>query len=127
MNLAQASDVESALGRELEVPERARTDALIAEASDLVLAWCRPDGTDFGSEELIPGAVTRVTARVVARVIASGADATNMSAQTTVVGPFQRQTTFNTDATGGGPWLTRADKMKLRPYRHVYVQNVSTY
>lgn len=128
MNLAQASDVVAALGRSLTSPELERVSSLIEEASDLISAWCRPDGSDlFTHEDDIPDAVSRVTARAVARVIAGGDAALNLAAQTTVVGPFQRQNTFNSDATSGGPWLTRTDKIRLKPWTRRFVWSLETH
>lgn len=124
MSLASSEDVVARLGRDLTPEEEERVEGLLDEASDLVVAWCRPDGTDF---DVVPDPVTRVTARLVARVITSGVDNINLSAQTTVVGPYQRQNTFSADSTSGGPWLNRADKIKLKPFRQRCVQNVSTH
>lgn len=126
MNLADVPHVQVALGRELTSQEQTRAEGLLPEASDLVWAWLQPnpDWTDLSD---VPPVVTRVTARMVARVITAGVESVNLSAQTTVVGPYQRQNTFNPDATSGGPWLTRVDKIALRPYRRGYVQNFSTH
>lgn len=124
MSLASSEDVVALLGLDLTPEQAEQIEGLLEEASDLVLAWCRPYGMVF---DPIPAAVARVTARVVARVITSGSQVDGTAAQTTVVGPFQRQVTFNADATSGGPWLTRADKLRLKPHRNSYVQHFETY
>ncbi|KRQ20059.1 MULTISPECIES: hypothetical protein [Mycobacteroides] len=114
--LAADADVEARLGRDLTTDEQDRVDDLLEEASDLVIGFlrCTPDP--------VPGAVVRVTARMVARVFGlkygpgESPDPTVESVNA-VMGPFQVNRKIDTDRTDGEPWLSKKDRLKLRPYR----------
>lgn len=111
MALAEVEDVEAALGRDLTGTEGAQADALLEEASDLVIGYlgCEP-------EDPTPATVTRVVARMVARVF-SQTNPTGATGTTQSVGPFSQTVQFASGTTGGNPWIASADKISLRPYR----------
>lgn len=107
MALAADTDVETALGRDLTDAEAARVDALLDEASDLVIGF---KGNDFEPAPY-PDRVVRVVAGMVARVFTRGTTVTEFADQQTA-GPFSVR--FSADSSSGGVWMTRADKIKLR-------------
>lgn len=111
--LATDSDVVAALGRPLEQGEQQRVQALIGEASDLVEGHTR---RRFPVPA--PGAVTRVVARMVARVLGVDTDVDPaVESEQLSAGPYQVSTRIGADMRSGGPWLSRADKTALAPYR----------
>lgn len=107
MALAEDTDVVTTLGRDLTEAEAARVDALLDEASDLVIGF---KGNDYEPAPY-PDRVVRVVAGMVARVFTRGASAGEFTDQQTA-GPFSVR--FSADSSAGGVWLTRADKIKLR-------------
>lgn len=110
MALASSDDVIDHLGRDLTTTEAAQVDAVLDEASDLIIGYCR---TDFEPSPY-PGAVIRVTAAVASRALIA-ASAGDPFVQQQTAGPFSL--TRNAAAASGDVWLTGADKIKLRPYR----------
>jgi hypothetical protein len=112
---ADQADVEAALGRDLTAAEEATVDTLLEEATDLLLGYlgCTPDP--------VPEAVTRVCARMVARVYAQAAAVeapiVGASQMQQTAGPFSRSTSFGAGSTSGSAWLSASDKITLRPYR----------
>lgn len=109
--LATRADVETRLGRELDADEIARVDGLLEEASELVIAECRPLPTPT------PSAVRIVVSRIVARAL-SGPDETPGVESTQVsAGSFQLSRNFTSDGVSGGPWLSKTDRKMLRPWR----------
>lgn len=116
--LASPADVGRALSpqRTLTDPESAQAQTLIAEASDLVIGYLHQDPSQPGP---VPPTVTRVVARMVARVLAPRAEAVAPGTVQTgfTAGPFARQATYSEGATSGSPWLEKTDKVKLNPYR----------
>lgn len=125
MALATAEDVEGALGRALTESETQRSESLLDEASDLVIGYlgCDPtgdpildeDGEPTGVNE-IPGAVSRVVARMVSRVLSLDTP-TGSEGTTETVGPFSKTVRFSAGTTSGAPWLAGSDKITLRPFR----------
>lgn len=111
--LASISDVEGALGRELDDEESLTVPGLLDEASDLV------EGYLGGVDSPVPGAVKRVVARMVVRVLAqsAGGAPVGLSQMNVSAGPFSSQRTFRDGATSGAPWLENTDKTKLKRYR----------
>lgn len=111
MALATEDDVEAALGRTLTRSEDVTT--LLETASDLVVGY-------LGSTpDPVPSAVIRVVADMVAAVLNRpavttsqlGANGYNQIREDTVV-------RIDTEAaTTTGPWLTKALKARLSPYR----------
>lgn len=111
MALAADADVEAALGRSLTEAEDVST--LLEEASDLVVGYLgyTPDP--------VPNPVVRVTATMVAAVLAKpatnmadfGANGYNVVRETMPVKIGVES------ATTTGPWLTASLKMRLRPFR----------
>ena len=109
MAFAVQADVEARLRRVLTTEESTYIYPQIAEAQALVIGYV---GTDFSTLDAIPGAVTIVTSRMVARVLEAGAGG---STQQQSAGPFS--TSFVSGSTSGNPWLAAADKITLKPYR----------
>lgn len=110
------TDVEQALRRALTDDEDTYVDGVIAEAQDLVVAHLGR-GEDPYEDGEVPGTVTRVTARMTARVFQQTGQAIGASQQQQSAGPFSTGQTFTTGANTGGPWLSAADKKALAPYR----------
>jgi len=111
MALASLGDVEVALGRPVSATEN--VDNLLETASDLVAAYIggRPDP--------VPGEVVRVVADVVVAVLLKPATTT---ADYKAGGYYQQRevTTvmLNTEqVTTTGPWLSKSQKARLRPFR----------
>lgn len=110
MAFAEDTDVEQALRRDLTATEDSYVDTLLDEASDLIVGYLGCDPTVSG---VVPGAVTRVCARMAARVLKQG-DLTPGTQQASA-GPFAN--TFVGGSTSGSPWLAASDKQILKPYR----------
>lgn len=113
MALASSVDVVDRLGRPLTTDETARVDGLLEEASALVSGHlrCVPDP--------VPDAVRIVASRMVARVFASvgaGGPEPGVSQMSQTMGPFAITRGFTADASSGGVWLTRQDKVMLAPF-----------
>lgn len=118
MAFAEAADVVKALRRELTATEEDYVDDVIAEASDLIIGYLGCDPTDDTATPPVPEAVTRVTARMVARVFQQDdgrAVGTSQTQQT--AGPFMQGLSFTPGSTSGSPWFAGTDKIVLRPYR----------
>lgn len=118
MALATAADVEARLGRPLTVAETAKVAGLLEEASALVIGYLVCDPTDTSVEPpVVPAAVAIVVSRMVARVLEQtpAAGATGSEATTNTTGPFSQTVRFGAGTTSGAPWLTKADKLTLRP------------
>lgn len=113
MAFATPEQVADALGRDLTSQEEAAAPTLLEEATDLITGYlgCTPDP--------VPGAVSRVCARMVARVFGQAAASVPVGASQVQqsAGPFSRSTSFSTGASNGSPWLAAADKTSLRLYR----------
>lgn len=118
MAFADADDVVQALRRALTTAEGTYVDSVIAEAEDLIVGYLGADPTDATATPTVPAAVTRVSARMVARVFqqddgrAIGATQAQQSA-----GPFANGTSYVAGSTSGSPWLAATDKITLRPWR----------
>lgn len=119
--LAESGDVVRALRRALSATETTYAPDAIAEASDLVLAHlgrATSYVTDWPTDADVPGAVTRVVARMVARVFQQDdGRAIGASQDQKMAGPFQHGVSFTPASTTGAPWLAASDKITLRPYR----------
>lgn len=118
--LATPGDVEERLGRPLTPDEQNRTDpGLLDEASDLVVGYLGADPSADGTVA-VPPPVARVVARMVARVLQQSTAAGGVFGATSMtdqIGDFSQTRQFPAGATSGGPWLTQADKVALKPYR----------
>lgn len=112
MALATQVDVEARLGRDLDVGETARLDALLDDASALVIGHC---GQDFEPSPY-PAPVTGVVARMVSRLFAQGEVTPGMESFTEGAGPFNRGFKFG-GGSSGDVFLSAADKTMLRPCR----------
>lgn len=117
MALAETADVATALGRTLTTSETAQAPSLLEEASDLVVGHLGCDPTDEEADPTVPAAVTRVVARMVARVFSQPTEVVGSEGTTETVGPFSRTTRYGAGTTSGNPWLAGTDKVALRPYR----------
>lgn len=113
MALATEGDVEAALGRSLTSTESDAVGAMLNTASDLVVGYLGR------TPNPVPGPVARVVADMVAAVISKpsitvadyNASGYNQSREAAGVHVGMES------ATTSGPWLTKALKMRLRPYR----------
>lgn len=113
MALASSTDVEAALGRSLTSAEANYAASRLEQASDLVVGYLGryPDP--------VPGPVVRVVADMVAAVFnkpsitVADYDATGYS---TAREAAQVHVGVES-ATTSGPWLTKALRMRLRPWR----------
>lgn len=113
MALAASSDVVAALGRSLTSAETTAVANQLDQASDLVVAYLGdwPDP--------VPGPVARVVATMVAAVFEKPAvtvadyDASGYSTSR----EYAEVRVGHESATTQGPWLTKALKERLRPFR----------
>lgn len=110
MTLAADPDVVARLGRPLTTDENGRVDGLLDEASALVEGWLgfTPDP--------VPSAVTIVTSRMVARALTASTPIPGLTDQQMTAGVYGVTQRFSADSSSGGVWLTRQDKIMLRPY-----------
>ena len=114
--LAEASDVVELLGRPLTQTEGTQVDALLREASALVIGYTGPIELDAGV--LVPEPIRGVVARMVARVLQqSGMAPVGVESGSLSAGPFAQSVKWAAGASSGGPWLSASDKLALRPYR----------
>ena len=93
-----------------ELQELDRVDSLLVRASGLVIGYT---GQDFEPAPY-PEAVESVAAGMVARVLTAGASAPVFAEQQNA-GPFGIR--YSGDVASGDVWLSKADKLILRPYR----------
>jgi len=115
MAFATSADVVQALRRALTATETTYVAGVIAEAEDLIVGYLGKDPTVL---TVVPGPVTRVTARMVARVFAQDdGRAIGQSQTQQTAGPFSQGASFVPAATTGSPWLAASDKQVLKPYR----------
>jgi hypothetical protein len=115
MAFATSADVVKALRRALTTTETMYVGDVIAEAQDLVLGYL---GQDPSVNGVAPDAVTRVTARMAARVFQQDdGRAIGGSQVQRTAGPFSTGTSYVAASTSGSPWLAASDKQVLKPYR----------
>lgn len=107
MALATQADVEDRLGRPATEAEAARLPALLSDASAAVAGYCNQD---FDPAPY-PEAVVGVTAKMAARTLTAGDTFVDQQA----AGPFSVH--YNANASSGDVYLTKADKLALRPHR----------
>lgn len=105
--LANQDDVEARLRRSLTKDEAEWLPGVLDEASQLVLAYCGDPEFDP-----VPDRVRIVTSRVAARMLSGRSD--SATATTNAAHVFSQTVSLNPDATSGGGWLTKADKLDLR-------------
>lgn len=114
MPLAAWDDVEAALGRHLTESESDAVESLLDQASDLVVGYL-----GWAPSPVVPDAVTRVVASMVVAVLTkpsvnvSDYDAGGYSSAREAAGVRVGVESATTE----GPWLTKALKLRLRPYR----------
>lgn len=111
MALATQADVENALGRFLAEGEDITT--LLEEASDLAAAYLG------GEPDPVPAAVSRAVATMVAAVLTKP-EATTADYSAGGYNATRQPLTVNVgneSQTTTGPWLTKAIRIRLRPYR----------
>lgn len=111
MALATNADVEARLGRDLTEAEEGRAEALLDDASAIVIGYC---GTDFEPPPY-PSAVVGVVAKMVARTLSRGEVTGGEFAEQQNAGPFGVR--YSSASSAGDMWLTAADKLALRPWR----------
>jgi hypothetical protein len=120
--VAQA-DVEARLRRTLTTDEVAALPGIVAEAGAFIEGYLGEiyDPTDNPA----PGPVVIVTSRVCARMMTdTGAIPANADSLSRSMGPLSATTHYVDGSTAGGPWLTKADKIALTPYRAFGVRSV---
>lgn len=113
-------DVKDRLSRDLTSTEKTYLPGKIKEAQLLVVSYlgCGPD--PYKAVEDVPDAVTVVTSRMVARVLQEADTPQEFFGATQVgenAGPFSQQVTFQAGSRIGSPWLAKADRETLDPYR----------
>lgn len=111
MALAEQTDVEARLRRDLSTTEELSIGADLDDASAAVIGYCR---TDFEPAPY-PAAVVGVVAKMVARSYARSASGDGAFVEQQNAGPFGVRYSAGTSA--GDAWLTAGDKLALRPYR----------
>lgn len=112
MALATQADVAARLGRQLSAGELPRVDALVFDASALVVGYCRQDFEPAP----YPATVAGVVARMAARVMAQGDVVPGLESTTEGAGPFSRGFKYG-GGSSGDVWLSATDKVMLRAYR----------
>ena len=118
--LCTADDVSNRLRRALTTAEVEYAPAMIEEAQALVLGYLGCGEDPYEELADVPDAVRIVTSRMVARVIEQGQTEPGEVGAVQVgntAGPFGKQITFAPGARLGSPWLAKADKESLDPYR----------
>lgn len=111
------AQVEAALERTLVAP--AEVDKLprrAQKASELVEGYLGVEYDPADTEHPIPSVVTSVVADVTARLYSTDdSDVPQfVDSKTQSMGPLGATVRYNTEATGRQPWLTKADKTRLR-------------
>lgn len=107
MALATQANVEAWLGRTLSASEAARVESLLARSEALVMGWLGC----IAAPEPVP-AISSTVAEMVGRVLLSAGRFGVAQASTDGTA-----LSFTSDSTSGSPWLSKTDKMALRPYR----------
>lgn len=109
-------DVVDRLRRNLTTDEVSWLAATVDEASALIEGYL---GVTYAVGDDVPEAVIVVTSRVVARILTMAASGlpSQMDSVTRGMGSFSATTQFTADATSGGPWLTKSDRMTLAQFR----------
>jgi hypothetical protein len=108
--LAEQTDVEARLRRNLTTAEALSIEADLDDASAEVIGYCRQD---FAAS--VPDAVKGVVAKMVARSYARTASSAGSFAEQQTNGPFGIR--YSSASSVGDSWLTAGDKLALRPYR----------
>lgn len=108
MPFATSDDVQVRLSRSLSDPDWDWVDALLEDATALVIGYL---GTDLEPGPY-PQAAVSVTAQMVARVLSTPV-AAGIESQTT--GPFA--VSYSSGVQSGGPWLSQSDRQTLRALR----------
>lgn len=111
MALATKEDVEARLRRNLTADEDLSIEADLEDASAEVIGYCRQDF----EPPPYPTAVVGVVAKMVARSYARSAGSAGSFAEQQTAGPFAVR--FSADTSVGDTWLTKGDKLALRPFR----------
>lgn len=101
-------------GVDLTDDEAEKLPSRAQKASDIVEGYL---GVVYPPGAVIPGEVTRVAAAAVARLYQR--DRTKgvpmfQDTRTAGMGPFSATIKYDQDVTSGDPWLTKADKLRLR-------------
>ncbi|MFG1794136.1 hypothetical protein [Nocardia sp. NPDC049149] len=117
MALATAEDVVKALRRDLTGEEEEDLESLLDAASDLVLGHLYPKVPATPT----PDGIVRVVADMVAAVLDRPKHQPQNADQLTA-GEYGWK--FTEGSTSGGPWLTAALKMRLRPFKGSSVVSV---
>lgn len=112
----QQVETSPALERELDSSELGNLPGRAQRAAELVEGYLGVEYDPTDLEHPIPAVVTSVVADVTARLYA--AQDSNVpqfvDSKTQSMGPLGATVRFNADATSRQPWLTKADKTRLR-------------
>lgn len=103
--------VAAALRRPLTSQETAEVDRLAVGAHALVRGHLDREPPKEAEET-----VRYVVSQMIVRALTGPADAVGVSQQTVQTGPFQVTQGITEAAQGGGVWLTRQDRIMLRPW-----------
>ena len=114
--LATPTDVQAALTA-MRRPELAEAlpdvTELLAQASDLVAGYLWPSTAPTPT----PPAISRVTAEMAATALIKASEASEILPETQSLQADGFGVTFAPGANSPGPYLTAAQKIRLRPYR----------
>lgn len=108
MALATVDDVQIRMGRPLTVAEVGRASGLLAAVDALVVGY-------LGCSEATPNPVPDGLASTVAGIVARGMAASPVGVESVSVDDASVR--YMADASSGGVWLSRMDRVALRPYR----------
>ncbi|MEY8565201.1 hypothetical protein AALF15_01340 [Corynebacteriaceae bacterium 7-707] len=108
-------DVAAALGAEVPDDAAEQVNILIGNALAMVRGYLHP----VKVEEPLPDEVRQVVVRIVVRYLTRGKGGApeNATGMMTVAGSFTRQVNFASGASDGGVWMTKPDRVMLRPLK----------
>lgn len=113
--LARIEDVEASLGEDVPGDMAGRVESLLGQARSVIEGYLYPAVVP----EPVPAAVVDVAVRMVVRALEaknSGVE-TGVSGLMNVAGSATQQRQFSSAASDGGVWMSRQDRLMLRPFR----------
>ena len=112
---ASIDDVEASLGEDVPEDAAGRVESLLGQARSVIEGYLYPAVVP----EPTPSAVRDVSVRMVVRALEaknSGVE-TGVSGLMNTSGPATQQRQFSSAASDGGVWMSRQDRLMLRPFR----------
>lgn len=113
--VASVSDVEDALGESVDEADLRRVESLLGQCRSVIEGYLHPAVVP----EPVPVAVRDVAVRMTVRALEaknSGVE-TGVSGLMNVAGSATQQRQFSSAASDGGVWMSRQDRLMLRPFR----------